>query len=209
MNLYGTDEELEEFNQLIKNPQVERNLYAMALIIEEIKRHVEVLERERQASQDRFDVGEITRTDVAQSEARLAQSEADLAAAQAQLSVSRANYAAVVGQAPANLETPPDLPGVPTDFDAALDVALAENPGLIAAEYNLRGAEARVATLAPWGRQMLLRTADALRPGDPRVAVGDGLRNVGIDHRRYLPLRQHRVHPRAGQPRGRASRGCA
>ncbi|HNV68415.1 MAG TPA: hypothetical protein PKO06_01870 [Candidatus Ozemobacteraceae bacterium] len=38
MNLYGTDEELEEFNQLIKNPQVERNLYAMALIIEEIKR---------------------------------------------------------------------------------------------------------------------------------------------------------------------------
>lgn len=38
VNLYGTDEELEEFNQLIKNPQVERNLYAMALIIEEIKR---------------------------------------------------------------------------------------------------------------------------------------------------------------------------
>ena len=57
-----------------------------------------VLQRQLDESSARFEVGEITRTDVAQSEARLAQSEADLANAQAQLSVSRAGYAAVVGQ---------------------------------------------------------------------------------------------------------------
>ncbi|WP_339914938.1 TolC family outer membrane protein [uncultured Brevundimonas sp.] len=104
-----------------------------------------VLQRQLEESSARFEVGEITRTDVAQSEARLAQSEADLANARAQLSVSRAAYAAVVGQAPANLETLPVLPGVPTDFDAALDVALVENPGVRAADYTLQGAEARVA----------------------------------------------------------------
>ena len=104
-----------------------------------------VLGRQLEEASARFEVGEITRTDVAQAEARLAQSESDLAAAQAQLSVSRAAYAAVIGQAPTNLETPPPLPGVPTDFDAALDVGLAENPSLIASEYQLRGAEARVA----------------------------------------------------------------
>lgn len=38
VNLYGSDEELDEFTQLMKNPQEERNLYAIALIIEEIKR---------------------------------------------------------------------------------------------------------------------------------------------------------------------------
>ena len=53
--------------------------------------------------------------------------------------MSRAGYAAVVGQTPANLETPPPLPGLPADFEEALDVGLAENPSLIAAEYQLRG----------------------------------------------------------------------
>lgn len=104
-----------------------------------------VLQRQLEESSARFEVGEITRTDVAQSEARLAQSEADLAQAQAQLSVSRAAYAAVVGQAPGNLEPMPVLPGVPTDFDAALDVALEDNPSIRAAGWSLRAAEAEVA----------------------------------------------------------------
>ena len=104
-----------------------------------------VLQRQREESSARFEVGEITRTDVAQSEARLAQSEADLANAQAQLSVSRAAYAAVVGQAPADLAPMPVLPGLPTDFDSALDVALRDNPGIRAAGYRLRAAEANAA----------------------------------------------------------------
>ena len=104
-----------------------------------------VLQRQLEESSARFEVGEITRTDVAQSEARLAQSEADLASAQAQLSTSRANYAAVIGQAPADLVAPPALPGIPTDFDVALDTALAENPGVLSAGYQLQAAEAGVA----------------------------------------------------------------
>ena len=104
-----------------------------------------VLQRQLEEASARFEVGEITRTDVAQSEARLAQSEADLANAQAQLSVSRASYAAVVGQSPGDLAPMPVLPGVPTDFDSALDVALQDNPGIRAAGYTLRAAEANVA----------------------------------------------------------------
>lgn len=104
-----------------------------------------VLRRQLEESNARFEVGEITRTDVAQSEARLAQSEADLAGARAQLSVSRAAYASVVGQAPTDMVAPPSLPGVPNDFDVALDIGLAENPGLLAARYDLEAAEARAA----------------------------------------------------------------
>ena len=107
--------------------------------------NITVLQRQLDESSARFEVGEITRTDVAQSEARLAQSDADLANARAQLSVSRAAYAAVVGQAPSDLSALPELPGVPTDFDVALDVALAENPGVRGADYALQAAEARVA----------------------------------------------------------------
>ncbi len=104
-----------------------------------------VLQRQLEEASARFEVGEITRTDVAQSEARLAQSEADLANAQAQLSVSRASYAAVVGQSPGDLAPMPVLPGMPTDFDDALNVALRDNPGIRAAAYNLRAAEANAA----------------------------------------------------------------
>ncbi|RZJ46672.1 MAG: type I secretion protein TolC [Brevundimonas sp.] len=104
-----------------------------------------VLRRQLDESSARFEVGEITRTDVAQSEARLAQSEADLANARAQLSVSRAAYAAVVGQSPGDLAPMPVLPGLPTDFDSALDIALIDNPGIRAATFSLRAAEANVA----------------------------------------------------------------
>ena len=104
-----------------------------------------VLQRQLEESSARFEVGEITRTDVAQSEARLAQSEAELANAQAQLSTSRAVYAAVVGQAPGDLAPMPALPGVPADFDSALDVALVDNPDIRAAAYTLAAAEANVA----------------------------------------------------------------
>jgi outer membrane protein len=109
------------------------------------QQNLTVLRRQLDESNARFEVGEITRTDVAQSEARLAQSQADLANAQAQLSVSRAAYAAVVGQAPGTLVTPPPLPGVPTDFDIALNTGLSENPAIRSAEYNLQAAEQRVA----------------------------------------------------------------
>ena len=104
-----------------------------------------VLQRQLEEASARFEVGEITRTDVAQSESRLAQSEADLASARAQLSASRAAYTAVIGQAPGDLAPMPALPGVPTDFDNALDVALADNPSIRAAVYNQRAAEANVA----------------------------------------------------------------
>jgi outer membrane protein len=104
-----------------------------------------VLQRQLEEASARFEVGEITRTDVAQSESRLAQSEADLANARAQLSVSRAVYAAVVGQAPGDLAPMPVLPGIPADFDAALDVALTDNPSIRSAAYTLAAAESNVA----------------------------------------------------------------
>ncbi|MDZ4375810.1 MAG: TolC family outer membrane protein [Phenylobacterium sp.] len=105
-----------------------------------------VLQRQLDETSARFEVGEITRTDVAQAEASLAQSEADLANAQAQLSTTRAAYAAVVGQSPSDLEAAPALPIVPTDFDAAMEVALARNPGVLSAGYSLQAAEAAVAS---------------------------------------------------------------
>ncbi|MET4896737.1 TolC family outer membrane protein [Sphingomonadaceae bacterium jetA1] len=96
-------------------------------------RNVGVLETNLRASRDRFQVGDLTRTDVAQSEARLAQARAQLQSAQANLISSRENYVAVVGVAPVGLEQPPALPMLPASPNEAVGVALEQNPQLIAA----------------------------------------------------------------------------
>ena len=98
--------------------------------------NVHVLEVNLQASRDRFQVGDLTRTDVAQSEARLALARSQLQSAQAQLISSRENYVRYVGTAPVGLEQPPVLPNLPADPEVAVDVALKDNPALLSAQKS-------------------------------------------------------------------------
>ncbi len=95
--------------------------------------NVEVLQVNLEATSDRFEIGELTRTDVAQSASRLALARSDLRSAQANLINARENYIALVGSAPTDLQAPPPLPGLPASPDQAVDVALEYNPDLLAA----------------------------------------------------------------------------
>jgi outer membrane protein len=79
-----------------------------------------VLNRQLEAARARFEVGEITRTDVALAEARVAQAQTGIAAAQGQLEISRAAYRRTVGDPPGTLSTPPELSNLPATLDGAL-----------------------------------------------------------------------------------------
>lgn len=108
--------------------------------------NVKVLTRQLQESQARFDVGEVTRTDVAQSQARLAQAQAQLQSAVAQLAGTRANYATLVGQNPGELEPEPSLAYMlPADPDEAFKLAEQYSPQLRAQQYTEQASRARVA----------------------------------------------------------------
>lgn len=102
------------------------------------RNNVEVLKRQLEATQDRFRVGELTRTDVAQSEARLSGARTSLRQAEAQLTASRAAYERVIGHAPGTLEKPKGIEGLPESEDQARELAAKNNPDLQAA----RNAEA-------------------------------------------------------------------
>lgn len=113
--------------------------------------NVHSLQVNLQASRDRFSVGDLTRTDVAQSESRLALAVANLEQAQAQLITSKENYIALVGSPAGDLQPPPPLPGLPTSPDAAVSIALADNPDIQAANkardaarYDVRSTEGRI-----------------------------------------------------------------
>ncbi len=114
------------------------------------QQNVHVLDVNLQATRDRFQVGDLTRTDVAQSDARLSLSRAQLQSAQANLISSRENYIRVIGTPPGVLEQPPPLPHLPDSPDAAVEVALKNNPALLAYQkereatnYDVAAARAR------------------------------------------------------------------
>ncbi len=104
------------------------------------RNQVEVLRTNLTATRDRFEVGDLTRTDVAQSESRLAFAQSDLESAEAQLISSKERYIQIVGSPPGALEQPPPLPNLPATQDAAVDTAIANNPDIAAAAKNIDAA---------------------------------------------------------------------
>jgi outer membrane protein len=89
--------------------------------------------------------GEVTRTDVEQSEANLQAARANLSLARGQLQISRSSYVAAVGQNPGELATEPPLPGLPATVDQAFDLAEKNNATLMRAEMAEKASALRIA----------------------------------------------------------------
>ena len=102
--------------------------------------NVQVLEVNLKATSDRFEIGDVTRTDVAQSSSRLALARAALRNAEAALISARETYIQVVGKPPVDLSPPPPLAGLPASPEEAVQTALDSNPDLIAAQQRAKAA---------------------------------------------------------------------
>ncbi|MEO7278092.1 MAG: TolC family outer membrane protein [Sphingomicrobium sp.] len=109
-------------------------------IVELNANNVKVLDTNLEATQDRFKIGDLTRTDVAQSEARLQLGRAQLALSQGNEISSEATYRQVVGHNPGTLAPPPPLPPLPATPDEAVRIALTDNPDLVAIVRQSRAA---------------------------------------------------------------------
>jgi outer membrane protein len=128
-----------------------------AAIVALNRNNVQVLEVNLKATSDRFEIGDVTRTDVAQSKSRLAVGRSTLRTAEANLISARERYIQAVGHPSDNLETPPPLAGLPTRAEDAVQFAIESNPDLAAARLATKAAGYDV------------RTADASRL--PKIAV--------------------------------------
>jgi outer membrane protein len=102
--------------------------------------NVAVLRTNLEATSDRFQIGDLTITDVAQSRSRLALAEGDLQSAEANLIAARETYIRLVGDAPDALDAPPPLPGLPDSVGQAITTALENNPNLEAAKLRAEAA---------------------------------------------------------------------
>lgn len=162
------------------------------------RNNVSVLSTNLEATSDRFEIGDLTRTDVAQSASRLALARSDVQSAEANLAIARENYIALVGSAPEALQPPPPLPGLPASVADAEDSALENNPDLIAARerveasgYDIRVAGAgrmpRLEAFATGGYQNFLGSLEAI-PGTAAASQASTSAQAGL--RVTLPIFQ-------------------
>ncbi|MEO1730255.1 MAG: TolC family outer membrane protein [Pseudomonadota bacterium] len=138
---------------------------------------VDVLTVNLEATSDRFQIGDLTRTDVAQSQSRLALAEGDLRTAVANLVSAREIYIQLVGRAPGKLAAPPPLPGLPATVEDAVAYALQNNPDYIAAKERAEAAgfdsevagSGRLPTLSLFGTYDYQNTLGSIPdiPADP------------------------------------------
>ena len=124
-----------------------------------------VLNRQLEATRDRFNVGEVTRTDVAQAEARVARARADRVQARGDLRISRGVYVQIIGKEPGPVAKPSSSINLPSNLQESVRLALDDNPVVLASLYDERAAWQNVRVV----RSRLL----------PRVdVVGEGGRSI-------------------------------
>jgi outer membrane protein len=134
-----------EQTTLYNGAQAYMNVLRDTAILDLQRNNVEVLEEQLRQTRDRFNVGEVTRTDVAQAESRLAASRSQVAVAQANLQTSIATFRQVIGVEPRQL-----APGRPVDrlvpgtLAASVQIGLTEHPAVISALHAVDAAELQV-----------------------------------------------------------------
>jgi len=133
-----------EQNVLLRAVQSYMNLIRAGEFVQLRQNNVRLITQEFRAAQDRFDVGEVTRTDVALAEARLASARSLLASAQGDRTVAAEEFRAAVGRAPSNPRNVSPAPVSRTLADAT-DFALRNHPRILEAQHNVSAAELNIA----------------------------------------------------------------
>ncbi len=134
-----------------------------------------------------FEAGVVTRTDLAQADARLAQARTQLVQAQAQLAAAIEAYTRLVGSPPSDLSAPPAAQGLPASLEVALDTAVQNNPSLLATIAAARQADATVAASnAAFGPRLSLEAGSSLGGQIDLPATESSSDSVGV--RFSMPL---------------------
>ena len=136
--------------------------------------NLRLITQELRAARDRFDVGEVTRTDVAQAEARLAQANGDLSQAQGNLAVTRELYLATVGRKPGNLRAIPSLPPLPKSIDDARALGERNHPSIDQAQHQISASELNAARARALAKPSIGLSADIghSRRNDNNSSIG-------------------------------------
>lgn len=154
-SVLATREQLREVEQqvLLSAVQAYVGMISSQEFVTLQQNNVRLISEELRAAQDRFELGEITVTDVSLAEAQLAAARAELANAQGNLQIAREQYIAAVGHAPGVLAPPPAAPATARTLDEAKSIAQRLHPTVVAGQHQVEVAELNIriaqATMLP------------------------------------------------------------
>src|SRR5499427_3315893 len=158
-------------------------------LLEVDRNNVNVLREQLQATQDRFRVGEVTRTDVAQAESSLAQAQGMLVAQQGTLEISRAEYVRAVGRPPGRLTLPRERPVLPATLEEAESLAANNNFNVISAVFAELAARDNIDVVRGQLLPQVSLVGTLSRASDPSVTQkGDLLNQAQITAQLTMPL---------------------
>lgn len=167
--------------------------------------NVHLISEDLQAAKDRFDVGEVTKTDVALAEAQLASANASLAEAQGNLTIARERYNAAVGHYPTKLSALPKSPVAIKTLDEARAVALRGHPSLIQAQHQAKAADIGVNIARAQMRPSVDLTTTVTQPySDSGRGVAYGTVGVELDQTIYAGGRLSSAYRKAIQQQTQA-----
>ena len=136
-----------------------------------------LITQELRAARDRFEVGEVTRTDVALAEARLAAAKSGLAAAEGAHNLARERFRAAIGHYPTNLAALPRSPGFAQSLDGARSVALTTHPAVRQLQHEVKAADLRLQLAAA---QMQPTLSGSATINENFVGLDDGIDNQSL-----------------------------
>ena len=159
-------------------------------IVELQRQNVEALREQLRATRDRFDVGELTRTDVAQSEARLALAESQLIAARAALNASRAAFRRDIGVDPRRLTPARTVEHLlPKSIDACIAASDNQHPAIAAARHGVDVANLQVKVAEGTLLPVVSLEGSVSRAHDPGLATSE-FSQASIFGRLTVPIYQ-------------------
>jgi len=139
------------------------------------KNNLNLLQQELRAARDRFEVGEVTRTDVSLAEAQLASARSGLASAEGDLSRAIEEFRRAVGRAPGALREPSQFPKLPGSIQTAKNIAVQNHPNMLRAQFDVAAADLTV-----------IAAQAAMRPTvnlNARLSAGEELGGSDFDRR--------------------------
>lgn len=160
-------------------------------IVELRRKNVDVLSEQLDAVKDRFEVGVVTRTDIAQSQAALSGAKASLLGAEAGLRGARASYREFVGLEAKDLQKPKRLPRLPRTLERAIDMARKESPTLKIAQAQAESG--RLTTLSTLGTALpsVNFTGTYAKTEDPSLnAIGREVESTSVELTLNVPIFQ-------------------